>query len=63
MAKKQKEKELKFPYSKRFCINCDKETIFRYNRTIGHSACEVCGFFGPDSNRKWKGTIYNEKTI
>lgn len=63
MAKKQKEKVLEFPYSKRFCINCDCETTFRYNRIIGHSACEMCGHFGPDSKRKWKGTLYSERKL
>lgn len=32
------------PTSRRICVNCDKERTFKYNRTIGHSECMVCGF-------------------
>lgn len=65
MVKTQMQKNKKnviFPYSKRYCTNCDKETIFKYDRIIGHSACEECGFFGK-SNNNWKGQIVAEKRI
>jgi len=35
---------MKPPKTKRFCINCEKETKFEYNRNIGHSECCECGF-------------------
>ena len=29
--------------TKRICLVCEKETVFHYKRSIGHSICQVCG--------------------
>lgn len=29
--------------SKRFCVACNKDTIWIYNKNICHSECEECG--------------------
>lgn len=31
------------PVSKRFCLYCEKNTIFKYNRMTCHSCCVICG--------------------
>lgn len=59
---KKKKQNKEFPYSERYCINCNKETLFKYDRIIGHSSCEECGYFGP-TNKKWKGLIVAEKRV
>ena len=29
--------------NKRFCLQCEEVTIFKYERKIGHSRCKKCG--------------------
>ena len=55
-------KTYNFPNSYRFCYNCEEYRVFTYNKTIGHSACNECGYFGKDS-KKWKGVMYNDKKL
>lgn len=31
------------PITKRFCLCCEKEVTFKYERNIGHSCCVECG--------------------
>lgn len=31
------------PETKRYCLNCEKVTKFRYDHFIGHSYCSKCG--------------------
>jgi hypothetical protein len=44
---------IEFPYSIKFCINCNKERKFKYDRIIGHSACMTCLQFG-ETNKTFK---------
>jgi hypothetical protein len=30
--------------SRRYCINCEKETFFKLNKKINRSECMICGF-------------------
>jgi Zn ribbon nucleic-acid-binding protein len=34
---------MKPPKSERYCLNCEKMTIFEYNRNVFHSECVECG--------------------
>ena len=34
--------------SKRFCVNCNKKTKFKFNHIFRHSECSICGFRGKD---------------
>ena len=27
----------------RFCVSCDKDTLWEYNKAIRHSECSECG--------------------
>jgi hypothetical protein len=31
------------PKTRRFCLCCEIETTFKYDRNIGHSCCVECG--------------------
>jgi len=31
------------PKTRRNCQVCEKKTRFVYNKTLGHSCCEICG--------------------
>jgi len=31
------------PESTRFCLACGENTIWKYNRMVGHSRCTKCG--------------------
>lgn len=43
------------PTSKRFCLYCDKITKFKYNPSICHSCCVICGsHFSKTKRRKNK---------
>ena len=41
--KKYKKKGRIPPKTKRYCLNCKRETTFKYDRVIGHSYCLRCG--------------------
>ena len=34
---------MKPPESTRFCLGCNKYTVWKYNKRIGHSRCIECG--------------------
>jgi hypothetical protein len=54
-------KRMKPPKTKRQCINCERETTFTYNRTLGHSECEECGFrFAKNTKVTLEGKIYRK---
>lgn len=41
---KRKFKECRYPPKTiRFCLNCEEERIFKYNPSVFHSECVVCG--------------------
>jgi len=49
------------PKSKRFCVMCEKETLWAYNRNIGHSSCNECGgHYGTDPNSYFT-TVFKQK--
>lgn len=31
------------PKTRRFCMSCEKERLFEFERAIGHSSCTECG--------------------
>jgi hypothetical protein len=31
------------PKTRRYCLCCEKERLFEYERAIGHSCCTECG--------------------
>ena len=31
------------PKTERFCLRCEAYTIFKFNPSIGHSECTICG--------------------
>ena len=37
-------KLIKPPRTLRYCINCEKNVLFDYDKIIGHSKCSKCGF-------------------
>ena len=41
--KQTKQKPIKLPTSKRYCLSCEKSRMFKLNPIIGHSRCTVCG--------------------
>jgi hypothetical protein len=49
------------PKTKRFCVYCEKETLFEYSRNIGHSQCTKCGgHYGADPDSYFT-TVFKEK--
>lgn len=50
----KRNKIIKPPKSTRFCINCERRTVFKYNPTVLHSECVECGF------RYGKNKIFNK---
>jgi hypothetical protein len=41
---KYKQKKLEIPpKTRRYCLVCEKETTFKFERNIHHSVCVICG--------------------
>ena len=49
------------PKTKRFCVACERITLWAYNRNVGHSQCCTCGGqYGTDPDSYFT-TVYKQK--